>query len=327
MSNKENKTNAVEVPVYTKKDYENDQQKFEQSIKINQLNLSAFQRLMTHDLCMHTNIIETGRIGDISLKDIETALKHPKQCWKILLRLSEELMRISPHYYRMNSLYSNMPLFCWWIDLYDVKDNVKVESVKKMYSALAAKLEGMNLKHEFSKIMKVIPYQDIYCGLVFENQFDFFFQQIDYKICEIYQIQDGLYNFRIDLTQIKAQNLIAYPDYVQKAYIDLRDGNANANINGQWYTPPADKQACFKLNSQWTFPYPILIGLVKDILELDIYKNHYEKQPLVLLHEANAPQPHVSPNHLARSKTVSHHSHPFSHTNPSNLPLQSKAIA
>ena len=51
--------------------------------------------------------------------------------------------------------------------------------------------------------MKVIPYQDIYCGLVFENQSDFFFQQIGFEICELYEIQDGLYNFRIDLSQIK----------------------------------------------------------------------------------------------------------------------------
>lgn len=272
MSKKKNKTKTETVTVYNESDYKNDQDKFEKSIKDGKLDLGSFQRLMTHDLCVNTSIIESGRIGDISLKDVDIALKHPKQGWKILLRLSEELMRISPHYFRMNNLYSNMPLFCWWIDLYDVKENAKHDNIKKEYSALAAKLESMNLKHEFSKMMKVIPYQDIYCGLVFENKSDFFFQQIDYNICELYQIQDGLYNFRIDLTQIKVQNLNAYPNYVQQAYIDLRDGKPNSNISGQWYTPPADKQACFKLNSHWKFPYPILIGLIKDILDLEVYK-------------------------------------------------------
>lgn len=272
MSNKENKSKTVEVAVYTDTDYKEDKNNFEQSIKNGKLNLSSFQRLMINDICRYTSVIDTGCIGDISLKDIELALKYPKQGWKILLSVSEQLMRISPHYFRMNNLYSNMPLFCWWIDLYDVKENAKIENIKRVYSTLAAKLESMNLKHEFSKIMKVIPYQDIYCGLVFENQSDFFFQQIDYKICELYQIQDGLYNFRIDLTGINATNLNAYPDYVQQAWIDLRDGNTNANINGKWYEPPADKQICLKLNSQWKFPYPILIGLIKDILDLDIYK-------------------------------------------------------
>lgn len=272
MGNKKNNTKTKEVPIYTESDYKKDQDKFEQSIKTNKLDLTTFHRLLTHDLCVHTSVIDNGCIGDISLRDIEFALKHPKQCWKILLQVSDTLMKVSPYYYRMNNLYSNMPLFCWWIDLYDVKDNAKVENIKKSYSALAAKLESMNLKHEFSKIMKVIPYQDIYCGLVFENQSDFFFQQIDYKICELYQIQDGLYNFRIDLSQIKGQNITAYPDYVQRAYLDFKDEKVNPNISGQWYMPPADKQACFKLNSEWTYPYPLLIGLVKDIFDLEVYK-------------------------------------------------------
>lgn len=272
MSNKNNNTETIDVSIYTETDYENDKSKFDKSIKDGKVDWANFSRLMTYDLCTRTSVIEDGCIGDISLQDVEMALKYPKQYWKILLQISDTLMKVSPHYFRMNNLYSNMALFCWWIDLYDVKDNAKVDNIKKTYSTLAAKLESMNLKHEFSKAMKIIPHQDIYCGLVFENQSDFFLQQIDYKICELYQIQDGLYNFRMDLTKIDAANLIAYPDYVQQAYIDFTDKQINKNISGKWYTPPADKQICLKLNSQWTYPYPILIGLVKDILDLEVYK-------------------------------------------------------
>ena len=272
MSNQKNKSKTVKVSVYTEEDYKKDQNKFEESVKTGQLNLESFQRLMISDICRHTSVIENGYIGDIKLSDIELALKYPKQGWQLLLQVSEQLMRVSPYYYRMNSLYSNMPVFCWWLDIYDVKDKAGIAGLKKKYSELAAKLEGMNIKHEFSKIMKVIPYQDIYCGLAFENQSDFFFQQIDYKICDISQIQDGLYNFRINLNKIDASNLSAYPKYVQQAFLDFKDGNINTNINGQWYMPPADKQICLKMNSQWAFPYPILISLIKDILDLDIYK-------------------------------------------------------
>lgn len=272
MSNKKNKTNTKDVSIYTKSDYKNDQDKFEQSMKTGKVDLKNFQRLMIRDICTNTSVIETGCIGDVSLRDVELALKYPKQGWKILLDASNELMRVSPHYFRMNNLYSNMALFCWWIDLYDVKDNAKIDNIKKSYSALAAKLESMNLKHEFSKIMKVIPYQDVYCGLVWENSSDFFFQQIDYKICELCEIQDGLYNFRIDLSQIDATNLSAYPNYVQQSYIDYVENIKIGNVKSQWYKPPADKQICFKLNSQWKFPYPILISLIKDILDLEVYK-------------------------------------------------------
>lgn len=270
--NNANNKNIVDVSVYSESDYKNDQNKFEQSMKSGKLELKAFQRLMVNDICKHTSVIDNGCIGDISLADIEMALKHPRRGWRILLRISESLMLCSPHYFRMNNFYSNMPVFCWWVDLYDVKENAKIENMKKIYSALVAKLESMNLKHEFSKIMKILPYKDIYCGLVFENQSDFFFQQIDYRICELYRVQDGLYNFRIDLTQINEHDFDGYPDYVKQACYDLRDGNINPNIDGKWYSPPADKQICLKLNSQWDFPYPILISLIKDILDLDVYK-------------------------------------------------------
>ena len=32
------------------------------------------------------------------------------------------------------------------------------------------------------------------------------------------------------------------------------------------------KQICIKLNSQWIYPYPILINLIRDIFDLDLYK-------------------------------------------------------
>lgn len=270
MANKNSNTKYKYVPVYNEKDYQRDESTFNKSVEEGKIDWSSFRRLLVSDICTNTQIIDTGYVGEIKLEDIQFALKHPKQSWDIILQASSELMRISPHYYRMNSMYSNMPLFCWGIDLYDVKENANADTIKKTYLSLAAKLENINLKHEFSKIMKYLPYQDVYCGLVVENSTDFFFQKLDFRICKIYQIQDGLYNFKINLSKIKPTELGAYPDYVQKAYMDYIDSKSD-NVSN-WYTPPADKQICVKLNSQWLYPFPLLISLVRDILDLDIYK-------------------------------------------------------
>lgn len=256
------------IPIYNKCNYINDEEKFNDSIKNNHvMDWSVFGRLLTHDLCVNSKIIETGYIGDIRLEDVQLALKYPKQGWRILLSVSEQLMRCSPHYFRLNSLYSNMALFCWWVDLYGVKENANVSTIKNSYSTLTEKLETMNIKHEFSKIMKVLPYQDIYCGVIIENQSDFFIQQIDFRLCKLYQVQDGLYNFKINLSAINPQKINAYPIYIRQAYSDFSEGKIS-----NWYEPPADLQICIKLNNQWTYPYPLLIGLVRDILDLDIYK-------------------------------------------------------
>ena len=38
-------------------------------------------------------------------------------------------------------------------------------------------------------------------------------------------MQDGLYNFRINLSGIDARNIDAYPNYVKKAYVDWNEDN------------------------------------------------------------------------------------------------------
>ena len=254
--------------LYGQKEYDRDERSFDDSVNQNKpIDMTVFKRLMTHDLCINTNILHTGYIGNINLQDIHEALKHPQQSYRLLVEASKELMHISPHYFRLNTLYSNMALFCWWIRLYDVNTNANYDALKRAYKILSARFENMNLKHEFSKIFRILPYQDIYCGLVVENDVDFFFQEIDYRYCRLYEVQDGLYNFQIDLSAINANKLNAFPSYVQQAWLDFRDGK-----NCQWYLPPADKQICVKFNSQWTYPFPLLLGLVQDILDLDLYK-------------------------------------------------------
>lgn len=255
--------------LYDKNSHAKDEDNFLNSLKNGNVDLHTFRRLMVSDLCSNTQILNTGYIGHIRLEDAALAMKHPRAHWRLLLELSKLLMHTSPYYYRLNMYFSNMAMFCWWIDLYDVGDKANADTIKTIYTKLSSRFENMNLKHEFGKIMKVIPYQDIYCGLVVENtnNTDFFFQEIDYRVCRLFQVQDGLYNFDINLSAIKAKNLSAYPEYVQNAYIDFIDGKID-----KWYLPPADKQICIKLNSQWTYPYPMLIGLIQDIIDLDIYK-------------------------------------------------------
>lgn len=263
----QNDIKSKRIEIYSADQHREDESVFDKNIDSGKVDFSNFKRLMVHDLLNNSELIETGNIGNTKLEDIQRAIEHPKAMWRTLVKASETLMHVSPHYYRMNSLFANMALFCWWIDLYDVKSNANVETIKKQYNSLAGKLENMHLKHEFSKIMRALPYQDIYCGLVVESSTDFFLQKMDYRICKLHQIQDGLYNFKINLGGIKVSELEAYPDYVQDAYIDFMEGKRT-----KWYSPPADKQICIKMNSQWTYPYPLLISLVKDIFDLETYK-------------------------------------------------------
>jgi hypothetical protein len=253
--------------IYSNQDYKRDEDRFNNSVNENKpIDWTGFKRLMLNDL-FYSNILESFRCGNYTLEEINLALEHPHGQSQVLLSTSDFLMRISPHYNRLNTYYSNMALFDWGLDLYDVKENYNEDALKKHYFTLASQLEKMNLKHEFSKIMRVLPYQDVFYGVVLENNTDYFIQQLDCRMCKLQQVQDGLYNFKINLSSINPVNIGAYPEFIQRAFLDYQKGDIQ-----NWYIPPADKQICIKLNSHLTYIYPLLISIVRDIFDLDTYK-------------------------------------------------------
>lgn len=231
--------------------------------------LADFKRNIFNEVYINSELIDTGYFGKYRIEYIERALKYPKNNWRVLLGTSELLMHISPHYYRLNKTISNSSLINWWVDLCNVNSNTNnIDKLKNNYVKLINRLEDMNLKHEFKKIINVLPYKDIYVGLVVDNGNSFFLQEINYKICELFKIENGLYTFRISLPSISPLEIEKYPMYVQTAYFEF----INNKNSSKWYYPPLDKQICIKLNEEWIYPYPMLIGLVKDIFDLNIYK-------------------------------------------------------
>lgn len=247
-----------------------DEKKFSDFEKnnVSDLNLIDYKRLILIDLYNKSKLIENGFIGDYKYEDIKHMLIYPKENWRKILGLSETLMRISPHYYRLNMTISNMALFNYSIDLFGVKEGYDISYIKKKYIQLAEKLDKMNLKDEFHKIMKQLPYLDLYCGLLVENKNECFIQPINIKVLKLYKIEDGLYNFKIDFSKISIYEIDSYPLYIREEYYNYLNENSNSN----WYEPPSDKQICIKMNRQWVFPYPFMISLIKDIFDLDLYK-------------------------------------------------------
>ena len=259
--------------IYSNEQYKKDLKKVQEVEQgKSPLDLSAFKRLMVHELCCNTNVLSTSKIGYYSLEDIEKALLNPQSFYSILVDTSKYLMAVSPFYMRLNNYFAKMGIFNYCVDTYDLKsadNNVVIQKYKEDYFKLNSQLEKMNLKHEFGKIMSVLPSEDVFCGLIFEDATDFFIVRVPTPMCKIGQIQDGVYNFKMALNNINALDIGAYPTYLQQAYIDYQ--NRKGHSDG-WYTPPADKQICIKFNETCSYPLPFMIMLTKDIFDIDTYK-------------------------------------------------------
>lgn len=261
--------------IYSNKDYKRDSKAIQDAEAGKKpLDLSAFKRLMVHDLCSNTNILNSFKIGAYSIEKIQDALQNPRSHQNVLLETSRYLMNVSPFYMRINNYFSKMGLFNYVIDVYDVKaDELNTEEKRKklrdMYFSVCSEFEKINLKHEMLKIMETVVPEDVFYGLIFEDSTDFFILKLNPSICEIRQIQDGVYNYRIRLSGIMPLEIGTYPDNIKQAYLDYYHGR---NYYDGWFIPPADQQVCFKFNTSLLTPMPLMLALAKDILDLDVYK-------------------------------------------------------
>ena len=264
-----------EKVLYSVKDYEKDKRNFSLAEKGKRpFDLSAFKRLMVHDLVTNTDILRSYRIGNYPIEKIHEALERPMYHQNMLIDVSNYLMGVSTFYMRLCTYFGKMGLFNYNIDIYDAKED-KLESeeaqtaLRNSYMGVCGEFEKMNFRHEMSKIMSILPVEDVYYGLIFEDSTDFFIQKLNPLMCKIAQVQDGVYNFKMNLSGVNPLDIGGYPDYVQQAYLDFRDGKAHKN---GWYIPPADKQVCFKFNESTIYPVPLLLALAGDIMDLDVYK-------------------------------------------------------
>ena len=261
--------------IYSKLDYDRDIKNFENAENGKcRLDLSSFKRLMVHDLCTNTDVLRSYKIGGYPLERIQDALNNPVSHSNLIIEVSRYLMNTSQFYMRLNNYFAKMGLFNYNIDVYDVRadelsSEEKQTKFRDSYVSICSEFEKMGFKHEMQKIMSVLVAEDVYYGLIFEDSSDFFILKINPSICRIKQIQDGVYNFKIRLSGINPLEISTYPDYVKQAYIDYRTG---VDYSDGWYVPSADRQVCFKLNESCLYPMPLLLALVKDILDLDIYK-------------------------------------------------------
>lgn len=256
---------------YSEKNYQEDRARFEKSLQT-KVDLAAFKRLMTFELACNTEWFSGRRFGIYSVADIENALANPSiGSWRILVYMSNYLRNTCPIYNRLILHYSKMGLFHYNIKPYDVKQNKIKDSIRfrNSYFDVCSFFSKMNFYHEMEKISDIVFTDDIFYGLIFDDTTDMFIIRLDPSICKIFQIQDGVFNYKINLAAINLLKITSFPDYIQRAYLDYQK---NGLYPDGWYVPPIEKQVCLKLNESCLYPMPLFLGLFSDIFDLDAYK-------------------------------------------------------
>jgi len=233
-----------------------------------------FAKLIINDL---TNSREARSIlkkyKQSEVREIIEAYKLPKNQEK-LREISQLLWAKSPQYQRLIDYFAGMALFSHIIaPIKDIRSANK-NKVLKQYTQIGELLKLMNLRHEMTRVLTTAFTEDVFFGYIHRDKKSFYIQPIDANICKITSIEDGIYNFSIDMRYFEKDEtrLAAYASEVQQKYLgwkSLKDKNSRIN---EWVELDAKNTICIKVNDNMLEAFPPFAGSFDAIFDIEAFK-------------------------------------------------------
>lgn len=191
-----------------------------------------------------------------------------------LREISQLLYAKSPQYKRLIQYFGGMALFSHV--LLPIKDISKVSKNKviKQYTEVGELIRLMNLRHEMTKVMNNAFVEDVFYGYIHKSKKDFYIQQIDATLCRITSVEDGVYNYSIDMSyfQKNEDKLHNWADEIQDKY---RQWKAMKNKNPK-LSPLVELDAqntiCIKVNEEILETFPPFAGSFDAIFDIEGFK-------------------------------------------------------
>ena len=263
MSAKKTNSQPSEEFIYTQSD-------IDKIVKEKDLMIKAFSKIAKQPLINLENkkqsILSFQRF---SKEKIIQYLQSPQNNIKNIRESSIYMYINSSHYRRLIEYNAKMPLWNYILMPYKY-DSKKITKDRakylKAYGDIAQYLENMNIKHEFQKISTIALIEDIYYGICWETADSFFMQRINPDWCVLSSIEDGLYNFAIDMSKIHEEDLYLYPPEIKDMW------NTYQQTDIRYQEVPVKISACFKMNESLNFSLPIYSGVMTNLHDIEDYK-------------------------------------------------------
>lgn len=207
------------------------------------------------------------------VREIIEGYKQPRNQQKIL-EISQLLFAKSPQYQRLLKYFAGMALFAHVIA--PVKDIKKASKSKvlKQYVEVGELVKLMNLRHEMTKVLQVAFVEDIFFGYIHRTKKDFYIQKMDASICKITSVEDGVYNYSIDMSYFQGQEeiLVSWADEVQQKFRQWKAMKAKNPKISPWVELDAQNTICIKINEEMLETFPPFAGSFDAIFDIEAFK-------------------------------------------------------
>lgn len=238
--------------------------------KTTKFDIAAFKRIVLTQLT-YDGLIINNKICGYTKEQINNMAQNPERHGKQILKLSNFMYLKSGYYKRLINYFANMSKGeCWTVDTEIKSDSfeaVDKSTLKKNFIKYINLCNSFKLEYEISKIMLNLYLYDACFGYIVESDTDNFIYYFKPEYCEIIGSVNGMPMFCIKQNMMKRyHNLSTYPP-------EIRDliSNGIPDKYGR-ITVPYQKSFCLKYHELFSYLYPPLFPLIKEILNIEDFK-------------------------------------------------------
>ena len=234
-------------------------------------NFSSLRRLTLSELS-YKGAFKYNKICGFTRRQILNMVEYPERYGNQIVRLSQFMYLKSGYYKRLIDYFVNMAVINWTVDMSTKQSNAYTTSpktIRQNYFKYVAQVNKFKIDNRITSIMRKLFLEDACFGFVTENEVDASIFWIDPRYCEIKKLVNGnVFQYAVNRSLLTDDYFETLPPELQDLLTKSRETSLNNMV-----MIPYENSFCLKYNDDFTYLYPCFTGLVKDILEIDDYKD------------------------------------------------------
>lgn len=203
--------------------------------------------------------------------DITKFIGNPYRYEKEIRKAMIYMYGASPHFYRLIQYFVGLTDLSYFVSPYRTDPNAQsAKFINRNYRRVLNALSAMSIKSQFPKILTVCLREDVFYGTFWVTPDCITIQRLPSDYCAISTIVGNVLNvtFNFSYFDAKPEQLDYYPDEFRIKYEMYKKDRAN-----RWIELDSPNSFCIKCNNDiLDYPLPPFIGLLRDIYDLEDYK-------------------------------------------------------
>ena len=212
-----------------------------------------------------------NQIKSYTFQDIQNIINYPERYQFQLIDLSNYMYRRSGFYSGVVDYYVNMAMYCWTVDTEVLTEKfykTKSEILARNFKLFSGEVSKLNLESELHNVLKRVFLEDACFAYFIDTDMGSFLYYLPSNWCSVRKIFNGVPIYGINTDLVSQNDVLKLPTEIQ----DLLSQKTTSSQDPYVYPPP-DKSFCIKYNSHFTYLYPPLFHLLKNVLDIDDYKD------------------------------------------------------